>query len=136
MRNRAWTTPSRWPAIMQAIVAKLQKLRRQNVTFRSYKRRLIDGNRWRASRYGRDGKLIDFRRKCEMDERELLHEMLELSLPKSMSWAMMPRLRTSRESSAKALARIDNWRFGNVTHNMRAVVDHIVTRNLRRADVS
>ena len=64
-------------ALMQAIVVKLQKLRRQNVTFRSYPRRLIDENRWRASRYGLDGKLIDFGRKCEVDERELLHEMLE-----------------------------------------------------------
>jgi gamma-glutamyl:cysteine ligase YbdK (ATP-grasp superfamily) len=52
-------------ALMQAIVAKLQKLRRQNVTFRSYPRRLIDENRWRASRYGLDGKLIDFGRKCD-----------------------------------------------------------------------
>src|SRR5207253_3872127 len=63
-------------ALMQAIVLKLQKLRRDNVTFRSYPRRLIDENRWRAGRYGLDGKLIDFGRKCEMDERELLHEML------------------------------------------------------------
>ena len=47
---------------MQAIVFKLQKLRRHNVTFRSYPRRLIDENRWRASRYGLDGKLIDFGR--------------------------------------------------------------------------
>src|SRR2546421_5774770 len=64
-------------ALMQAIVFKLQKLRRNNVTFRSYQKRLIDVNRWRAARYGIDGKLIDFGRKCEMEERELLHEMLE-----------------------------------------------------------
>ena len=64
-------------ALMQAIVFKLQKLRRQNVTFRSYPRRLIDENRWRAARYGLDGKLIDFGRKCEMDERDLLQQMLE-----------------------------------------------------------
>ena len=64
-------------ALMQAIVFKLHKLRRQNVTFRDYPRRLIDENRWRAARYGLDGKLIDFGRKCEVPERELLHEMLE-----------------------------------------------------------
>src|SRR5438094_7931976 len=62
---------------MQAIVSKLQKLRRENVTFCSYPRRLIDENRWRAARYGLDGKLIDFGRKCEVDERDLVHEMLE-----------------------------------------------------------
>ncbi|HEY5992274.1 MAG TPA: carboxylate-amine ligase [Candidatus Udaeobacter sp.] len=64
-------------ALMQAIVFKLQKLRRDNVTFRSYSKRLLDENRWRAGRYGLDGKLIDFGRKCEVDERDLLHEMLE-----------------------------------------------------------
>jgi carboxylate-amine ligase len=64
-------------ALMQAIVVKLHKLRAQNVTFRSYPRRLIDENRWRAARYGLDCKLIDFGRGCEVDERELLHEMLE-----------------------------------------------------------
>src|SRR5260370_5929603 len=64
-------------ALMQAIVVKLHKLRKQNVTFRNYPRRLIDENRWRASRYGLDGELIDFGRGCEVDERELLHEMLD-----------------------------------------------------------
>src|SRR5262245_63400112 len=62
---------------MQAIVFKLQKLRRNNVTFRNYPKRLIDENRWRAGRYGLDGKLIDFGRKCEADERDLLEEMLD-----------------------------------------------------------
>src|ERR1041384_5320571 len=64
-------------ALMQAIVLKLHKLRRDNVSFRSYSKRLLDENRWRAGRYGLDGKLIDFGRKCETDERDLLEEMLE-----------------------------------------------------------
>src|SRR5881392_3480844 len=68
-------------ALMQAIVFKLQKLRRDNITFRSYPRRLIDENRWGASRYGLDGKMIDFGRCCEVPECDLLHEMLEFVLP-------------------------------------------------------
>src|SRR5438477_9623453 len=68
-------------ALMQAIVFKLQTLRRDNITFRSYPRRLIDENRWRAGRYGLDGKLIDFGRKREVDERDLLHEMLTFIAP-------------------------------------------------------
>ena len=63
---------------MQAIVVKLHKLREQNITFRNYPRRLIDENRWRASRYGLNGKLIDFGRKCEVDERELILETLSV----------------------------------------------------------
>src|SRR4029077_18703302 len=68
-------------ALMQAIVFKLHNLRNQNVTFRNYPRRLIDENRWRAARYGLDGKLIDFGRKCEVDERQLIREMLEFLGP-------------------------------------------------------
>ncbi|CAN5590107.1 carboxylate-amine ligase [soil metagenome] len=64
-------------AIFQAVVSKLHKLQRQNLSFRIYRRRLIDENRWRASRYGLDGKLIDFGRECEVDTRSLIHEILE-----------------------------------------------------------
>src|SRR5438445_7101378 len=64
-------------ALIQAVIAKLFKLLRQNITFRIYRRRLLDENRWRAARYGIDGKLIDFGRETEVDERSLLNELLE-----------------------------------------------------------
>ena len=64
-------------ALIQAVVAKLYKLLRQNTTFRVYRRRLLDENRWRASRYGIDGKLIDFGRETEVETRSLLNELLE-----------------------------------------------------------
>src|SRR5437762_11686022 len=64
-------------AMMQAVIFKLHKLLRQNTSFRIYQRRVIDENRWRASRYGLDGKLIDFGRKCEVETRSLIHEILE-----------------------------------------------------------
>ncbi len=68
-------------AVIQAIVAKLHKLHEQNLNFRIYRRRLIDENRWRASRYGLDGKLIDFGRECEMETRDLLGELLDFIAP-------------------------------------------------------
>src|SRR3982750_3396293 len=64
-------------ALIQALIAKLHKLLRQNVTFRIYRRRLLDENRWRASRYGIEGKLIDFGKEAEVDERLLLQELLD-----------------------------------------------------------
>jgi glutamate---cysteine ligase / carboxylate-amine ligase len=33
-------------------------------------------NKWRASRYGLDGQLIDFGREAEVPERDLIHEYL------------------------------------------------------------
>src|SRR5437667_338726 len=64
-------------ALIQAVISKLYKLLRRNTTFRVYRRRLLDENRWRASRYGIDGKLIDFGRETEVETRSLLNELLE-----------------------------------------------------------
>jgi glutamate---cysteine ligase / carboxylate-amine ligase len=68
-------------ALMQAVVAKLHKLLRQNITFRIYPRRLLEENRWRAARYGIGGKLIDFGRGCELETRSLINEILEFVAP-------------------------------------------------------
>ena len=50
-------------------MAKLWKLRRDNLTFRVYPVDLVQENKWRAVRYGVDGKLIDFGRngKCRRE---------------------------------------------------------------------
>lgn len=64
-------------AIFQALVVKLYKLRLQNMNFIMYNRALINENKWRASRYGLDGKLIDFGKQIELDTRSLIVELLE-----------------------------------------------------------
>ena len=64
-------------ALFQAIVAKLYRLRQQNLGFRLYDRALIMENKWRAARYGIDGKLIDFGKRAEVPMRELAVELLE-----------------------------------------------------------
>jgi carboxylate-amine ligase len=64
-------------AIFQALVVKLYKLRKQNMSFINYNRALINENKWRASRYGLDGKLIDFGKQEEVDMRALALELLD-----------------------------------------------------------
>jgi len=64
-------------AIFQAIIAKLWKLRRDNMTFRVYPHDLIEENKWRAVRYGLDGKLIDFGKQQELPARDLIRELIE-----------------------------------------------------------
>ena len=113
-------------AVMQAIVIKLHKLREQNITFRKYPRRLIDENRWRAGRYGLDGKLIDFGRQCEMDERELLHEMLEFistEVDELGTHAEMAHIEKIMREGTGADRQLAVWER---THDLKAVVDHIV----------
>ena len=64
-------------SILQAIVAKIWKLRRDNLTFRLYPSALIEENKWRAVRFGLDGNMIDFGKEQEQPARELITEMLE-----------------------------------------------------------
>jgi glutamate---cysteine ligase / carboxylate-amine ligase len=64
-------------AILQAIVAKLWRLRRDNLTFRIYPAHLIEENKWRAIRYGIDGRLVDFGKEEELPARDLIREMIE-----------------------------------------------------------
>lgn len=64
-------------ALIQALVAKLYKLRESNLNFMIYKRFLVNENKWRASRYGIDGKLIDFGKEMEVNTRILILEILD-----------------------------------------------------------
>ncbi|MBE7176820.1 MAG: carboxylate-amine ligase [Mucilaginibacter polytrichastri] len=64
-------------ALFQCICAKLYKLRLNNMKFITYTRALINENKWRAARYGIDGKLIDFGKEMEVNARSLVLELLE-----------------------------------------------------------
>ena len=64
-------------ALCQAIIAKLYKLHEQNLGFRQYSRSLDHDNKWRAARYGLDGKMIDFGKQTEVPVRELIGEILD-----------------------------------------------------------
>ncbi len=64
-------------ALIQATVAKLYKLFAANQGFRLYRRALIMENKWRALRYGLDGKLIDFGKRTEVPMKDLMREYLE-----------------------------------------------------------
>src|SRR5205809_3123539 len=114
-------------ALIQAVIAKLFKLLRQNITFRIYRRRLLDENRWRAARYGIDGKLIDFGKETEVEERSLLNELLELVASEVNEFGtqrdMDHIVRSIREGTGadRQLAAYKQ------TQDMKAVVDNIVT---------
>jgi carboxylate-amine ligase len=100
-------------ALMQTIVVKLLKLRRQNVSFRNYPRRLIDENRWRAGRYGLAGKLIDSAGNVKRKSVNCCTRCYTSSPRKSKSSGISARLSILSGSFAKVRALNGNWRFGN-----------------------
>ena len=63
-------------ALCQALAAKLYSLYEKNLSFRQYRRSLLMENKWRAVRYGLDGKLIDWGRQKELPARDLIRELL------------------------------------------------------------
>jgi carboxylate-amine ligase len=63
-------------AVIQAVVVKLHRLYTKNMGFRLYRRTLIEENKWRAARWGIDGKLIDFGKREEVPMRDLAEELL------------------------------------------------------------
>ena len=68
-------------ALIQATMAMLYKLHASNKSYRIYGRSLIMENKFRASRYGIQGKLIDFGKEEEVPVRDLMLEYLELIDP-------------------------------------------------------
>jgi carboxylate-amine ligase len=114
-------------ALLQAVVLKLWKLRRDNMTFRVYAHDLIEENKWRAVRYGFDGKLIDFGKKAECPARDLIREMLEwflddvvdeLGSRDAVEYAF--RIMDEGSSADRQLAVYER------TGDLNAVVDHLI----------
>ena len=123
-------------ALIQAIVAKLHKLLWQNITFRVYRRRLLDENRWRAARYGIHGKLIDFGRETEVEMQSLLGELLEFvstevnELGSQREMAHIQRIMREGTGADRQLAAFAR------TKDMKAVVDQIVTETYEGLNVA
>ena len=63
-------------ALIQATACKLWKLHSRNIDYRSYSRALLMENKFRAVRYGLDGKMIDFGKQEEVPARDLIVEYL------------------------------------------------------------
>jgi carboxylate-amine ligase len=64
-------------AFFQAVTYKLWKLYDKNQSWRSYRKSLLNENKWRAARFGLGGKLVDLGKKTEVPTQELLIELLE-----------------------------------------------------------
>lgn len=64
-------------ALSQALVAKLARLYRRNMTTHILPASYIEENKWRAARYGLDGEYVDFVHNRRLSMREAIHEMLD-----------------------------------------------------------
>ena len=113
-------------ALFQAIVAKLTKLLEKNLGFRLYRRMLIQENKWRAVRYGLDGKMIDFGKQKEVPTRDLVRELLDFVddvLDDLGSRKEVEHIHTILERGTSADEQL---RVYNETNDLKAVVDRLM----------
>lgn len=123
-------------ALFQALVAKHIKLRRDNMTFRVYGRSLIEENKWRAVRYGLDGKLIDFGQRQQLPARSLIHELVdyvddvvdELGSRREVEYAYT--ILENGSSADRQLATFER------TGSLEAVVDQLIQETVEGVDLS
>src|SRR5437762_4040920 len=113
-------------AVAQAVIVKLYRLRERNLGFRRYHRALIEENKWRAARWGIEGKLIDFGKRQEVPMRDLAVELLQFVDD------VVDDLRSRREveyvkkilsDGTSAERQVDVYRH---TGDLRAVVQSVV----------
>jgi carboxylate-amine ligase len=113
-------------ALIQAIVVKLHRLYTRNMGFRIYPRALIEENKWRAARWGVEGKLIDFGKRIEVPMRELGEELLafvdDVVDDLGSREAIRPIHRVLREGTS-AERQLQVYRE---TGDLKAVVRHLV----------
>jgi glutamate---cysteine ligase / carboxylate-amine ligase len=114
-------------ALFQAIIAKLWRLRRDNLTFRVYPTALIEENKWRAVRFGLDGKLLDLGKQQELPAKDLVRELIdsflgdvldELGTRKEVEYAFT--ILQGGSSADRQLAVHEQ------TGDLKAVVDHLI----------
>ena len=113
-------------AVLQALVAKLIKLRHDNQSWRSYRHHLITENKWRAVRYGLDGHLIDFGKREEIPVRHLALEVLSLVddvVDELGSRKEVEYLHQILKVGSSADRQLDTFRR---TDSLEAVVDQLI----------
>ena len=113
-------------ALTQAIVVKIHRLYTGNMGWRLYRRALIEENKWRAARYGIEGKLIDFGKEQEVHMRQLIPELLEFvddvldDLGSRSAVEYVTTIMTEGTSAERQL------RVYHETGDMKEVVRHLV----------
>jgi carboxylate-amine ligase len=123
-------------ALFQAIVAKLTKLIDKNLGFRLYRRMLIQENKWRAVRWGIDGKMIDFGKQKEVPTRDLILELLEFIddvVDELGSRKEIEHIHTILERRTSAEEQL---RVFEETKDLNAVVDRLIELTMEHVPVT
>jgi len=111
--------------LFQAVCARIYLLRSKNLNFIQYSRALLNENKWRASRYGIDGRLIDFGKEEEVNTRALLYELLDFIEPVIDHLGSRHRLAYIHKILENGTGADRQLKVFEETKNLVSVVDYI-----------
>jgi carboxylate-amine ligase len=117
-------------ALFQAIVAKLTKLIEQNLGFRLYRRMLIQENKWRAVRWGLDGKMIDFGKQKEVPTRDLVLELLDFVDDVLDELGSRKEVEHIHKILERGTSADEQLRIYRETNDLTAVVDRMIEQTM------
>jgi carboxylate-amine ligase len=123
-------------ALFQAIVAKLTKLIEKNLGFRLYRRMLIQENKWRAVRWGIDGKMIDFGKQKEVPTRDLVLELLEFIDDVVDDLGSRKEIDHIHTILARRTSAEEQLRVFSETKDLNAVVDRLIELTMENVPVA
>jgi len=113
-------------ALIQATMSMLYKLHASNKSYRIYSRALIMENKFRASRYGIQGKLIDFGKEEEVSLKDLMVEYLDLISDEVDELGSRSDIDYIHEMLEMGTGADRQLRVFNETGDLKKVVDYIV----------
>jgi carboxylate-amine ligase len=113
-------------AIFQAVTYKLWKLYDANLGWRQYRRLLINENKWRAARFGLDGRLIDLGKKIEVPTPELIIELLEFIDDVVVELGVKDEVMYVHEIMRRRTGADRQLEVFERTHDLKAVVQYMV----------
>lgn len=123
-------------ALFQAVTVKLWKLYRQNMSWRLYRRSLINENKSRAARFGTEAKLIDFGKREEVPFTMLLDELLEFVDDVVDELGARNEVYYAREIVRGRPGADRQLQVYEETGDLRAVVDYIIQETEHGIEVS
>src|SRR6266446_4128774 len=121
--------------LFQAIVAKLTKLIDQNLGFRLYRRMLIQENKWRAVRWGLDGKMIDFGKQKEVPTRDLVLELLDFVDDVVDELGSRKEIEHIHTILARGTSAEEQLHVFNEAKDLNAVVDRLIELTMENVPV-
>ncbi|HEX6161436.1 MAG TPA: carboxylate-amine ligase [Thermoanaerobaculia bacterium] len=113
-------------ALFQALTVKLYRIHSKNMSWRMYRKSLLNENKSRAARFGTGGKLIDFGRGEEVEYTALLDELLEFIDDVVDELGSRKDVEYAREIVKNGTGADRQLAAYNQRNDLRDVVDYII----------